>query len=370
MIPFFVQLLKKKVRVTLFRDKTAGPFYARWWYKGKAYSLSTGQHQEREARTRAREMVEEAAREKSSAPVPLPEMVNRYISERWPEVDKESQKSEHGRISRILLTNMATVSAHLIANHLSYQDAITFVRDHLKRRKAGGLSKQSIINEQRHISRFFSWLMQENLVDWPANPAARRLHGKIVERVHHTPRAPVSPEELQIVLAAAKKTNIWPAVILCLSTGLRAAGCLRLKWSAVDFNAQTLAVVEKGRARVIPLNSWVVAELKAWRGKEKDDKPILNIAERMLHFEMQQIRKAKKLRPEVTLQGLRRTFISMAMDKGVSAELVASLAGNSIAVIQKHYKDLRTMNAKHVAEMMDFGNLLHGRRLSVGSKKG
>jgi hypothetical protein len=73
---------------------------------------------------------------------------------------------------------------------------------------------------------------------------------------------------------------------------------------------------------------------------------------------MQQIRKEQKLGKEATLQGCRRTFISMAMDRGISAEMVASIAGNSVAVIEKHYKDLRTMNAQSAVDKMDLSGLL------------
>ena len=54
------------------------------------------------------------------------------------------------------------------------------------------------------------------------------------------------------------------------------------------------------------------------------------------------------------------------MDKAITAELVASIAGNIVAVIERHYKDLRTMDAQYVVEKLDFSGLLnedHSKKL-------
>ncbi len=48
----------------------------------------------------------------------------------------------------------------------------------------------------------------------------------------------------------------------------------------------------------------------------------------------------------------------MCLDKGLASELVASIAGNSVAIIEKHYKDLRTLNADHVPEAVSLEGML------------
>ncbi len=62
---------------------------------------------------------------------------------------------------------------------------------------------------------------------------------------------------------------------------------------------------------------------------------------------------------DVTLQSLRRAFISRCMDAGIGSDVVAGVAGNSPAVIAKHYKQLGTLKAgKVVAAMEDFREAL------------
>ena len=170
-------------------------------------------------------------------------------------------------------------------------------------------------------------------------------------------RPPVAPSEVIKRMHAAKVTTIWPSVLLCLTTGLRPIGTLRIKWTDINFETARLRVCEKGKERLVPLNPWVLAELKVWKAKSASES-VVDLKDRTIHYWMNKIRTEQGLQPEATLQGCRRTFISMAMDRGVSAELVASIAGNSVAVIEKHYKDLRTMDTQRVADMMDLSGLL------------
>lgn len=362
MIPFEVQLSAKKVRVVLFRESRQGAFYARWWWRGRPYSRTTGHDYEREARVRAREMVEEVAGQVSRTPMTLRAALNVY-REQWPDCDHKTRSlftlerfAAHGKNESL---NLAAVT---------FDNAKFAVLRYLDMRKPG-LSKQSIINEQRHLSRFFSWLAARGHVPWKeVNPASRRTLAKDLPRVAHKPRPPVSPKDLAIMLKAARRKTIWPTVLLCLTAGMRAAGALRCRWSDLNFETGKLKVTEKGRDRYIPLHPWTLDELRAWKRKKVDGEWIVGRDSRLMWHHMQQIRRTHKLGPEVTMQGCRRTFIAMCMRAGVSAELVASLCGNSVAVIEKHYFDLRTMDAEHVHGLLDFSVFTQGRSKTVVKK--
>lgn len=240
---------------------------------------------------------------------------------------------------------------------LGFDGTRALVHDYLVKLRSAGQSAQSLISQQRTLSRFFRWLMQSQRVAWPANPAARTFHA--LASPDHRPRPPVSRQALMIVLNEARATQIWPAVLLCLTTGFRPIGTTRIEWADVDLDQATVRVFEKKRERGVPLNAWVVRELRAW----KDAHPVrpLSCCRNTLYGALRRIRLAHGLGPEVTLQGLRRTFISECMDKGLPAQIVASAAGNSVAVIERHYKDLRTLDSRPAVAAMDFSKLLRGR---------
>jgi hypothetical protein len=85
---------------------------------------------------------------------------------------------------------------------------------------------------------------------------------------------------------------------------------------------------------------------------------VIDCHKNTLHDHVRRTPSEQKHRPEVTLQGCRRPFISLCLDKGISAELVASIAGSSVAVIERQYKDLRTLNREHVPETVSFEGLM------------
>lgn len=365
MIPFEIQLTSKRVRVVLFREKSGGSLYARWWWQGKMYSRTTGHEFEREAKARARDMVAEVAGSDNREPLTLGQAVQAMDAARWP----AGSKDHHRRTTLMTLNRFVARAGNDLDIHgLSFDRVKHVIQAYLDDRKKL-VESQTVINEQRHLSRLFSWLEQRGHVQWKQiNPASRRALQDL-PRVHHTPRPPVSPRDLVIMLKAARKKAIWPSVLLCLTAGMRCAGTLRCRWEHLNFKTGKLRVTEKGRDRHIPLDAWTLEELKTWQKKGVDAEWIVGRDSRLMWHDMQQIRRTHKLGPEVTMQGCRRTFISMCLDAGVSSELVASLCGNSVAVIEKHYKDLRTMNADHVPALLNFRQFVQGHSKNHSKKR-
>lgn len=363
---FLIELDNQRIRVVLERRKTGGPYHARWWHRGKLYWRSTKCHQERDAKAKSRTLLVEVIGIKRR-PLTLAQAIADCIASRWPDEAAMQAHYSHYSVSKIQLEKFRDFEhPDLNLAALPFEDAIQLVQRFIDSRRA---APQTIVGEQKVISRLFSWLIKKRLVTWPANPAFVRFLE--LPRAHHAPRPPVSPADLKVLIVEAKKSAIWPAVLLCLAAGLRPVGTLRIMRKDIDLVGARLTVTEKGRERQVPLNKWVVAELRAWLAIHPGAM-LVDYTRNSLYSHVKKIRDDNGLRPEVTLQGCRRTFISLCMDGGVSAEMVASIAGNSVAVIEKHYKDLRTMNATEAVKHLDLSAFLsaESKRKSVKSLRG
>lgn len=356
MLPFHVQLASKRVRVVLYRRKTGAPFYARWWFKGQQHNQSTGQHTEPAARLSARMKVWQLAQITPDAgALTLGSAVTQCLAALWPTTEHQN---EHYRLFKITVKAFAeSADPDLNLLTLPFPDAIQKVRSFLEKLKAKGLKAQTILNRQRHISRLFSWCLSKALVPhWYANPAAKKFLE--LDAVYRRVKPPIDPHDMEKLMRAARKSRVWPAVLLGLSNGLRTAGVRRIKPEHINFKTCELQIHEKRRDRIVPLDKAVCRELHAWIRSHNDQEYLLELSSRRVFAAVQEIRRRQKLRPEATLQGCRRTFIDICFEKGVSAELCARMCGNSVAVIERHYKDLQTMKATHVIKIINLGKVL------------
>ena len=365
---FDVKLENEIVHVVLFRreGKKANFYSARFWHRGVQHVKGTKCSNYETAKDVAAEKVREVAGTSTGEGLTLRDAVDKCVAARWPTPES------HNQHRKVTLLNL-----NAFAKHAGEDTDLRCVGSDGARKLVGAflddrakeVKPRTVLNEQRKLSRLFAWLIKKKLVTWTVNPASMKLHE--LPEVPEVVRPPVSPEELVKLLNAARETTIWPSVILCLTTGLRPIGTLRIKWSDVNFETSRLTVTEKKKTRLVPLSGWVSSELKAWKEKHGGEN-VVDLKDRTIHYWMNKIRTEQKLRPEATLQGCRRTFISNAMDSGLSAELVAAVAGNSVAVITKHYKDLRTMNTQSVADKVgDLSALLaekNGKTKALRSK--
>lgn len=363
-IPFSVQLLHKRVRVVLYRRQRGGPWYARFWLRNTQYALSSGQHTEPAAREWAKAKVEELAGATSET-LTLRQAIDYVVAERWP---TEESHGSHYHVSKLMLNKFAAhAGEHVNLKALSFESAVQMVQTYVDQRKKDQKSAQTVVSEQRVISRLFSFLIQRRkLTAWYANPAAKKFLE--LPAVKHVPRPPVTPTELKTLLRHARGKGAWPAVVLSLSTGMRGIGTTRIMRDDINLERRTIRVTEKSKTREVPLSRWACAELRAWMAKHKGER-LLSCSKNTLFNYVRRIREKHGLRKEVTLQGCRRTFISLLMDQGVSAQMVASIAGNSVPVIERHYHDLRTMKSHGVIEKLDFGKMLQKTKNAGGRSR-
>jgi len=366
--------MHNKVRVALVRRQPGGPFYARFWWKNVQTLRCTDCHDEPGAKIKARKIVEEIAAIVGGESLSLEQAIKDCLLDRWANLeakaladekkeewlgtltDEDERKRSHWSVTRLQLAKFREYcSKGTNLKSLSFESAVELVQRFLDSRVAAEAAPQTVVDEQRIVSRFFAWLIRKRLVSWVANPAFKQFQE--LPKIHRTPKKPVSKEQLKTLLEKARGTSVWPAVLLCLQTGLRPVGATRIRWSDVDFDTGKISVTEKRKTRHVPVSKWVLTELAQWKISHPGEF-LLDCHKNTLHDTIKRIRDKNHLAPEVTLQGCRRTFISMCLDKGHAAELVASIAGNSVAVIERHYKDLRTLNAQHVPETISLEDVL------------
>jgi hypothetical protein len=110
--------------------------------------------------------------------------------------------------------------------------------------------------------------------------------------------------------------------------------------------------MEKGRERFIPLSHWAVNELQEWRiaaGGTDETATVASSHSAVYKW----LRGLRTPGSRIQLQAMRRTFLKRLFDNGVSPQLAAKLAGNSVRTIERHYVDIGALigGAKAVEEI-------------------
>jgi len=184
------------------------------------------------------------------------------------------------------------------------------------------------------ICTFFSWAKSRAYLPKNEITEAEAL-GKM--KVGDTVTEIFTPEQMAKVLAVAPPETI-PFIALGAFAGLRAAEILRLDWSAVDLERKIIQVradqAKTASRRIVPVSD----NLKEWL---------------LPHIGKGRIVKTEPIHPKVTPLArdlgfkwprnvLRHSFISYRIALARSADQVALEAGNSPAIIFKHYRELAT----------------------------
>ena len=146
-----------------------------------------------------------------------------------------------------------------------------------------------------------------------------------------------SPGQLQGLLHAAP-AHLVPVIAMGAFAGIRMAELARLDWSAVDLDRGYIEVratqAKTGSRRIIP----VTDNLRAWLAPL----PRIEKADFSLSRQREVHALARSLGLEWPRNVLRHSFISYRIAIVKSADQVALEAGNSPAIIFKHYRELTT----------------------------
>lgn len=274
--------------------------------------------------------------------------ITRYLEDRWPPHVRPNNSTYHDVKPRLgsfqILHGDKLIST-------APKEVSQIVQAWLDERKLEGKSATTLNNDQRCVSRMFSWLSIRNLVNWPYNPAQRaRLD---VPKPDVKVKPPIDEGDVDKLMQAAKDHKIFPVLVL-MQSGFRGVGSSQVKWSDIRLTAKPSVDVpiEKERTRTIPLSAWATRLLKAWRKKHPDDFFVYPFGLSQCQHDLMELRIAHQLPAAITLQSLRRLTYRRLYEAGVSPQLAAKIMGSSVPVAMKHYVDLETLNAHEAVKAL------------------
>jgi integrase len=343
------------------------------------------------AQTAARQAVlDVVARTAVAGSMPLPAAISAYLAGRWPGLDTTRPRHalprhycgaderlnrfadwtvDRGRLGRPAVSSLhAPRSSPPNLAALTLDQTTALIQAFLDHRK-DTCAARTILNDARALSAFFAYLLRtadlKALLQYRENPADLRF--LTIAPAPSRPKPPAADVHVAELLEHGRRSTAWPAVLLCLCAGFRPIGASRVRWADLDLDAGQMGVEEKNVRRHVPLPRWVIQELRAWRRAHPTDETLCPPERHKVHWALKQLRKKLGLPDNVTLQSLRRSFISRCMDHGIGSDVVAGVAGNSPAVIARHYKQLGTLKASKVVSVMENlpQNLPHAKSAKV-----
>lgn len=335
---FFLRIEAKRVRITLRRRKPQGPFYCRWSYQGQQHYHATGKLTEVEAKSIASDLVEHHASIVPGVHPRLSVIIPAYLDSKWPKACSTRTEAKNR------LAYFQAAVKDMFFTRLTRDEATAVVRKYLKDRPVG---PQSLKNERRVISAFCSWLISHDRVSWQENPAraAKVKTPRVVKR--KKPSIPDSAVEALLRLA----TGPLRAAAVLLLSGVRPRSIVeRLMWADVNFQRQTVKTIEKeDDEREIALGSWAIGELRPLARKGR----VWPLTPDMLWYGFKEISEA--IHVKITPQALRRKFTNIMQHFKVSAYDESALAGHSLAVADKSYREDHAATLHAVANLVSFG---------------
>lgn len=153
-----------------------------------------------------------------------------------------------------------------IQKHFASMDVYD-IRLFLAYEKERGVSNHTLENTRCHLSAFFQWLTQEELID--KNPCFTIKPIKYVDKV----KKPFSPIEIDALRNACKNSKERAIMELLLSSGIRVSELTQMNVEDVDFDTLTVYVKHgKGsKERVTYINDIAKLYLKKYLSERKVD---------------------------------------------------------------------------------------------------
>lgn len=218
------------------------------------------------------------------------------------------------------------------------------IKKHIDTLHDGGASAQTCNRVIRTVKAVLFYALESELVE--RNVAHRLPLVKRKDGERRAKRGAFTEEEVRAILAAARPHERALIGLLCF-TGMRPGEMYALDWAQVDLDASSLAVVrswdgkqfqkpktEAGQ-RVVPLSSWLVAELRAHRERTsstgllfgtRSGKPLS--ASNLRRDVWLPLKKRAGVR-DFDLYSLRHSFATLARTVGKESFNVARVLGHS-----------------------------------------
>lgn len=253
---------------------------------------------------------------------------------------EKSIKYYESTISKMLITLDKTIK------HISTDDLRAYLAKYQKEKKS---SKVTIDNMRRIFSSFFGWLEDE---DYILKSPVRRIHkvktGKVIKEVY-------TDEELELLRDNCTELRDLAMIDLLASTGMRVGELVLLDRNDIDFNERACVVLGKGdKEREVYFDARTKIHLLNYIKSRTDDNSALFVSLTMPHkrlnisgVELRLREMGKKLDlSKVYPHKFRRTFATMAIDKGMPIEQVQQLLGHQKIDTTMHYAMVNQNNVK------------------------
>ncbi len=156
-------------------------------------------------------------------------------------------------IAEITITDLRAYRAKLLEQENRWLDHPT------RPTEGGGLSPYSIHNRIQTCKQFFSWLVEESLLD--GDPSERLKQRKLPDE----PPKAISPEDLAAMIDAAETTRDRALILVMADTASRVQGIADLKLEDVDVKRGTLLIHTKGNKTLeVYLTEEPLEALRKW----------------------------------------------------------------------------------------------------------
>ena len=228
------------------------------------------------------------------------------------------------------------------------------------------LSPNSVIKHHQLIHAAYEYAISGDMMD--KNPSDR---AKKPRKIRREPDA-YSLEDYQRLFEAAKKTKIFPEIVLAMVYGLRRSELLGLRWSCIDWSKR---IIEVSLSVTRVNNEWFFNEAMKTNGSKRK----LSISEPIADFLNSLYEKQKKMKellgdfynkdfedficvdsvgdlmtpdyitntftklvksnglPKLTFHGLRHSFISILIDAGYNPKAVQTASGHDVLTTTMNY---------------------------------
>lgn len=152
--------------------------------------------------------------------------------------------------------------------------------------------------------------------------------------------------------------HVKPAILLAINTGMRRSELMRLRWTAINWQAKTITIepwtTKVKRRRVLPLNAEALAVLKAWRRQTKFEFVFTNeVGERL-----KEVRHWDEIRAAAKIEGFRfmdtrHHTATRMINEGVPVYHVQKVLGHSDSRMTQRYLKARDDKLQEALAVLD-----------------
>lgn len=236
----------------------------------------------------------------------------------------------------------------------------SFLRERIK----DGVSDATIQKDQRHLNVFFMWLYSEGLIPKEIKFRKRRVEGKQPEIYRE--------EDLERLADILQDHPQWMRIYMMARYAVMRSGEIwSLPLSRIDLRKRTITIgdvpelewtVKTRTRRAIPIGKNLYPFLEKDLGSRKQNErwfldngngfPAYGSSWSLTQIFRRRCKQLGIVGPK-PLHGIRSLGITkMLLDSGGRAELVASIAGHSVAVMLKHYARITEEDSRGVIDLL------------------